>query len=91
MKIRWFVTLIVVGTMARLVLIKLVGDFFEPILRPIVNFLDRYRWQFIAISVLLFIVQTAANRRNGKKGELQSVGSMEAELEASIDAADQDK
>jgi membrane protein DedA with SNARE-associated domain len=89
MKLRLFIALNVTGTLLRLVLIKATGDVFEPILRPVVDFIDKYRWQFVVLSVVLLLVQSLSNRKQGKTGEL-SVSTMEAELEASIDAREQD-
>ncbi len=90
MKVRLFIALNVVGTIGRLILIKAFGDVFEPVLEPVLDFIKRYQWQLVALSFAIFAVQTATNRKKGKKGELQGIGSMEAELEASIDAAEKD-
>jgi membrane protein DedA with SNARE-associated domain len=90
MKVRLFVALNVVGTIGRLILIKATGDVFEPVLEPILDFIKRYQWQLVAVSLTIFAIQTATNRRKGKKGDLQSITAMEAELEASIDAADKE-
>ena len=59
-------------------------------LEPILDFIKRYQWQLVAVSLTIFAIQSAANRKKGKKGDLQGVASMEAELEASIDAAEKD-
>jgi membrane protein DedA with SNARE-associated domain len=86
MNVALFVGLNATGTIGRLILIKATGDVFEPILRPVVNFLDRYRWQFVVISISLFALQAAINRKKGKTSEVESVGKMADELEASIEA-----
>jgi membrane protein DedA with SNARE-associated domain len=88
MNVPMFVGLNATGTIGRLILIKATGDVFAPILNPVVNFLDRYRWQFVVVSVVLFALQTAMNRKKGKSSEVESVGKMADELEASIDAAE---
>ncbi|MEY2426978.1 MAG: hypothetical protein QOI61_2550 [Actinomycetota bacterium] len=90
MKVRLFIALNVVGTIGRLILIKAFGDVFEPVLEPVLDFIKRYQWQLVVLSLVIFAVQSATNRKKGKKGDLQGVASMEAELEASIDAADKD-
>ena len=90
MNVAMFVGLNATGTIGRLILIKATGNVFEPVLRPVVNFLDRYRWQFIVVSVALFALQAAINRKSGKTREVESVGKMADELEASIDAAEND-
>jgi membrane protein DedA with SNARE-associated domain len=88
MNVGMFIGLNATGTLGRLILIKATGDVFEPILRPVVNFLDRYRWQFVVISIALFALQAAMNRKKGKTGEVESVSKMADELEASIEAAE---
>jgi membrane protein DedA with SNARE-associated domain len=88
MNVAMFIGLNATGTIGRLILIKATGDVFEPILRPVVNFLDKYRWQFIVLSVALFALQAAMNRKRGKTSEVESVGKMADELEASIEAAE---
>jgi membrane protein DedA with SNARE-associated domain len=90
MKIRTFIALNVTGTLARLVLIKVTGNFFEPVLEPILNFIKRYQWQLVVISIVIFALQSVMNRKQGKKGEVESVGKMADELEASIEAAEND-
>jgi membrane protein DedA with SNARE-associated domain len=90
MNIALFVGLNATGTIGRLILIKATGDVFEPVLRPVVNFLDRYRWQFVALSIALFALQAVTNRKKGKTGEVESVGKMADELEASIEARETD-
>jgi membrane protein DedA with SNARE-associated domain len=90
MKVRLFVALNVVGTIGRLFLIKAFGDVFEPVLEPILDFIKRYQWQLVGVSVVFFAIQSAANRRKGKKGEIESVGKMADELEASIEKAESD-
>ncbi len=89
MNVALFVGLNVAGTIGRLILIKATGDFFEPILTPVVDFVDRYRWQFVVLSVVLLGFQLVSNRKKGTS-ELEGVGKMADELEASIDAADSD-
>jgi membrane protein DedA with SNARE-associated domain len=90
MKVRLFIALNMVGTIGRLILIKAFGDVFEPVLEPILDFIKRYQWQLVGLSLAIFAIQQTTNRKKGKKGDLQGVASMEAELEASIDAADKD-
>ena len=88
MRVRTFIALNVVGTILRLILIKAFGDVLEPVLDPVLDFIKRYQWQLVALSIVIFVVQQAANKKKGKKGELQSVGSLEREIEASIDKAE---
>jgi membrane protein DedA with SNARE-associated domain len=88
MNVSMFIALNATGTIGRLILIKATGDVFAPILNPVVNFLDRYRWQFVIISVAIFALQAAINRKKGRGSEVESVGKMADELEASIEASE---
>lgn len=88
MNVGLFIGLNATGTIGRLILIKATGDVFAPLLNPVVNFLDRYRWQFVIVSVVVFGLQTVLNRKKGKTSEVESVGKMADELEASIEAAE---
>lgn len=89
MNLRLFIALNVVGTIGRLILIKVFGDVFEPVIEPILDFVKRYQWQLVAVSILIFTIQTAANRKRGKSSmDLEGVGQMTAEIEASIEKAE---
>jgi membrane protein DedA with SNARE-associated domain len=90
MQLRVFISLNVVGTIGRLILIKVSGNALEPVLDPVLNFIKRYQWQLVVFSIVIFAIQSAINRKSGKSGEVESVGKMADELEASIDAADSD-
>ena len=81
-----FVGLNVTGTAVRLFFIKKTANLFKPVLDPILRFVDHYRWPLVAISIALFAFQQLANRKRGKGSEIQSVGKMADELEASIEA-----
>jgi membrane protein DedA with SNARE-associated domain len=88
MRLRLFIALNVTGTIGRLILIKATGNALEPVLDPVLNFIKRYQWQLVAVSIAIFAIQSITNRKKGKTGEVESVGKMADELEASIDAAD---
>ena len=89
MNLRLFIALNLVGTMCRLVLIKAFGDVLEPVIDPILDFVRRYQWQLVGLSILIFTIQSAANRRRGKTPvELEGVGQMASEIEASIEKAE---
>lgn len=90
MKLRLFVALNAVGTLGRLILIKATGEAFEKPLNSVLDFVQRYRWQLVAFSVVMFAVQTAMNQKKGKGGDLEGVGKMADELEASIEAHEHD-
>lgn len=89
MRLGVFVALNVVGTVGRLIVIKATGNALEPAIDPILGFIKRYQWQLVGVSFVIFTVQAIANRKRGK-GELEGVGEMADELEASIEAAEKD-
>jgi hypothetical protein len=83
-----FIALNVTGTIGRLILIKVSGNFLEPVLDPVLDFIKRHQWQLVLLSVVIFSVQSAVNRKKGKQPEVESVGKMADELEASIEAVE---
>lgn len=85
MKVRTFIALNVTGTVTRLILIKATGDVFEPVLDPILDFVKRYQWQLVIFSVVMFVLQSAMNKKQGKTSELESITRMTDELEDAID------
>src|ERR1044071_6394923 len=54
MRLRTFITLNVVGTIGRLILIKATGNALEPVLDPVLDFIKRYQWQLVVISIVIF-------------------------------------
>lgn len=75
-----FLVLNVGGTIVAMVVLRAFGNVFGAPLEAITGFLDRYRWQLIALSATLFALNAVLNRRQGK-GRLESVRAMERELE----------
>jgi membrane protein DedA with SNARE-associated domain len=90
MNIWLFVSLNVTGTIARLIFIRSTANLFQPVLDPVLNFVHRYQWQLVALSIATFAIQYYANRKKGKGSEIESVGKMADELEASIEAREKD-
>lgn len=90
MKVRLFIALNAVGTIGRLILIKATGEALEAPLDGVLDFVKRYQWQLVAFSVVTFSIQSIMNRRKGKGSDIEGVGRMADELEASIDAAEKD-
>ena len=88
MKVRTFFALNIVGTIGRLILIDVTGDFLEPVLQPVLDFVKRYQWPLVALSLGLFVFQMAMNRKKGKGTQLEGVGKLTDELEASIEASE---
>ncbi|HUR77167.1 MAG TPA: hypothetical protein VMZ22_04405 [Acidimicrobiales bacterium] len=89
MNVALFVGLNAVGTIGRLIIIKATGDVFEPVLEPVLDFIKRYQWQLVAVSFVLFGIQALGNRKSGK-ADIEGVGKMADELEASIEAAERE-
>lgn len=75
-----FLVLNVGGTIVAMIVLRAFGNVFGAPLEAITGFLDQYRWQLIALSATLFGLNAVLNRRQGK-GRLESVRSMERELE----------
>ncbi|MEY2418646.1 MAG: hypothetical protein QOG90_1326 [Actinomycetota bacterium] len=89
MNVTLFVGLNVTGTILRLILIKKTANLMKPVLDPTLRFVHRYQWWLVGFSVIAFGVQSLVNRKQGKTPvELESVGKLADELEASIDAAE---
>ncbi|HVV35841.1 MAG TPA: hypothetical protein VHC63_04500 [Acidimicrobiales bacterium] len=87
MNIPWFVTLNVTGTVARLIFIRKTANLFKPVLDPVLRFIHHYQWPLVAISIALFALQWAMNRKKGTEpAEMRGVSAMADELEASIEA-----
>lgn len=85
MKVRRFITLNIVGTIGRLILIQATGEVFEPVLDPVLDFVKRYQWWLVGFSIAMFVLQSVMNKAQGKSGEEVSVTKMADELEASIE------
>jgi membrane protein DedA with SNARE-associated domain len=86
----------VVGTIARLVLIRAFSSVFEDLLGSIRGFIVDYRWPITALSIVLVALTVWNDRRGGRDGigDLvnleEGIEEAEAELEAeaTMDAAD---
>ncbi len=75
-----FLVLNVGGTIGAMFVLRAFGDVFGAPLEAVTGFLDRYRWQLIAASAVLFGLNALFNRKQGKPA-LESVQSIERELE----------
>ena len=89
MSVFTFFGLNIVGTIGRLILIDITGDFLEPVLKPVLDFVKHYQWPLVGVSLVLFGLQFVTNRKKGKGTPLEGVGQMTDELEASIEAAEE--
>ncbi len=58
----------VVGTIVRLVLIRAFSSAFEGPLGSLKEFIGEYRWPLLALSAVLLVVTTIADRRGGRDG-----------------------
>jgi membrane protein DedA with SNARE-associated domain len=76
MRPRTFITLNLVGTVGRLVLIRLAGDAFEDQLTSVLDFIQRYQWWFVGASFLLVALQLW---RKGD-GAIETPGELEEEI-----------
>ena len=68
------------GTIAAIAIFRVFGDVFGGPIEAVTGFLTRYRFQFIALSFVLFALNAALNRKKGTS-EIESVSSLERELE----------
>jgi len=67
-----FAILNVTGTIARLVMIRLLGNVFQAPIDAFLGFVKDYRWYLIGISVLLTVISTWNDRRSGG-GEVEAL------------------
>jgi membrane protein DedA with SNARE-associated domain len=80
-----FLVLNVGGTLASMVVLRTFGDIFETPLKSFTHFLDRYRWQLIAVSAVLVVISIVMQRLQGTS-ELESPAELADELEAEASA-----
>jgi membrane protein DedA with SNARE-associated domain len=57
MRPRVFITLNLVGTVGRLILIRIAGDAFDDQLHSVLDFIQRYQWWLVGVSVVLVALQ----------------------------------
>jgi membrane protein DedA with SNARE-associated domain len=81
MRIRLFVALNVSGTIARLVLFRVAGDAFRDELETVLEWVQRYQFPLIGLSVVLVVFQVW---RGGGR-DLETPAELAAELEAEGD------
>lgn len=80
MKASVFLALNLGGTIVTIIILRLFGDVFSEPLDAVLGFLRRYQWPLTAASIVLVAIQVVMSRRSGKS-ELESVASIERELE----------
>ncbi len=78
MPARVFAVLNVSGTIARLILIRLLGNIFQGPIDAVLGFVRDYRWYLIGASVLLTLLSTLADRKGG--GELGALRHLSEDL-----------
>jgi membrane protein DedA with SNARE-associated domain len=76
MKPRLFIALNVSGTIARLVLFRVAGDAFREELEDVLEWVQRYQWWLVGLSLLAVAVQVF------RKGDIESPIEMAEEIEA---------
>jgi membrane protein DedA with SNARE-associated domain len=66
----------VAGTIARLALIRALGNVFESPIRAVTDFLDRWKWYLLVVSAVVVLVGMFIDRRRGRSdlGGLRQVG-----------------
>ncbi len=79
MRPRRFLTLNVIGTVARLLVFRLLGEALEDELFAVLGFIQRYQWWLIGLS---FVIVSLQSRRRRQSGTLRPPAELERELEA---------
>ncbi|HEX9682167.1 MAG TPA: hypothetical protein VGA13_03740 [Acidimicrobiales bacterium] len=71
----WFISLNISGTVARLYLIRVIGDVFSGPIDSVLGFIADYRWQLTGVTVALVAISVISHRRGG--GELEGITELE--------------
>ena len=79
MRLRLFITLNIIGTIGRLILIRLAGDAFHDELKHVLDWIQRYQWWLVGLSLVLVALQVFRGR---ERGTLETPMEMAAEIEA---------
>jgi membrane protein DedA with SNARE-associated domain len=79
MKPRVFISLNVIGTIGRLILFRIAGDAFRDELEDVLEWVQRYQWWLIGVSLLVVGLQTVLR---GGGSALESPAELAADLEA---------
>ena len=87
MRPRVFLPLNFIGTIGRLILIRIAGDVFEDELQSVLDFIAEYRWPLLGLSVAVVAFYVWRGRRRGSL-EFETVGELEEELEAELRAVE---
>jgi membrane protein DedA with SNARE-associated domain len=85
MKVRTFLALNVVGTIGRLLLVRLTGNVFEDELESVLHWIRRYQWWLVGISVVVVVLQTIRSRR---RGTFETPAEIEREIEEELESED---
>lgn len=75
----------VTGTIARLILIRAVGNVFASPLRTTTDFLDQWKWYLLAFSLVILVITLAGDRRRGRSN-LGGLRRVHDDLEGGDDA-----
>jgi membrane protein DedA with SNARE-associated domain len=79
MRLRLFISLNIIGTIGRLVLFRIAGDAFRDELESVLDWIQRYQWWLVGLSLLVVALQIFRGR---ERGTLESPLEMAAEIEA---------
>ena len=74
-----FAILNVTGTVARLYVVRWVGDVFHEPIDDVVHFIQRYSWPLLALSIAFVAFTIVRDRRKGT-GEIEALRDLEHEL-----------
>lgn len=86
MPVAWFAIANVTGTIARLVVLRLVGDLFDSPLDAVRDFIATYRLPLLAVSAAVVALTIWSDRRRGR-GEITDLVRMDEEIQE-IEAAE---
>ncbi|MGD9796639.1 MAG: DedA family protein [Acidimicrobiia bacterium] len=81
MKVRLFWAMNVLGTIGRLTVFWIAGDAFRDELEGVLDWIQRYQWRLVGVTVAIAVAQTVLGRR---RGTLDTPAEAEAEIERNL-------
>ena len=83
MRPRLFWTLNILGTICRLIFVWFLGRALEEPLGYVLDFIQRYQWPLLGLSVAIVVFQAG---RAGARGEIERIEKIEDEIQAETEA-----
>jgi len=80
-----FALLNVAGTVARLYVVRWVGDIFSEPIDDVIHFIQRFSWPLLGVSITIVTFNVIRDRRRGT-GEVETLRELERELAAEDEA-----